>query len=53
MKRRPAGYLRRSSADAKSPGAFSRTTQEDAVRALATIDGHASDLELYVDKLNI
>ena len=49
MKRRPAGYLRRSSADAKSPGAFSRTTQEDAVRALATIDGHASDLELYVD----
>jgi DNA invertase Pin-like site-specific DNA recombinase len=50
MNRRPVAYLRRSSADADSPGDVSRSVQEAAVVALAEKDGFAaSDLTVYVD----
>lgn len=48
MKRRPAAYIRRSSADAKNPGQFSREAQEDAVRRMAAADGDP-DVELFTD----
>ena len=46
---RPVAYIRRSSADAGSPGDISREVQEHAVRELAARDGHDGDLRLYVD----
>lgn len=48
MKRRPAAYIRRSSADAKNPGQFSREAQEDAVRRMAAADGDP-DVEVFTD----
>lgn len=46
---RPVAYIRRSSADAGSPGDISREVQEHAVRELAARDGHNGDLRVYVD----
>jgi DNA invertase Pin-like site-specific DNA recombinase len=43
MTRRPAGYIRRSSVDARNPGAFSESAQRDAITALAVIDGHPAE----------
>jgi DNA invertase Pin-like site-specific DNA recombinase len=48
MTRHPAAYLRRSSADAANPGAFSRQAQEDAVLRMAASDGQGEP-ELYID----
>jgi len=45
----PVAYIRRSSADAGSPGDISRETQEHAVRELAARDGHGGDLQVFVD----
>ena len=49
MSARPVAYLRRSSADAGSPGDISREVQEHAVRELAARDGHNGDLRVFVD----
>jgi DNA invertase Pin-like site-specific DNA recombinase len=43
MTRKPAGYIRRGSVDAKNPGAFSESAQRDAITALATIDNHPAE----------
>ena len=42
-------YLRRSHADAGSPGDVSRAVQEAAVRELAQSEGHNGDVRYYVD----
>ncbi len=49
MERYPAGYIRRSSADASDPGAVSRKAQEGAIRELARRDGHHGDVKILVD----
>ena len=45
----PVAYIRRSSADAGSPGDISRDVQEQAVRELAARDGHNGDVRVFVD----
>lgn len=47
--RYPIGYIRRSSADAASPGDVSREGQEAAVRELARRDGHNGETRILVD----
>lgn len=49
MQRYPAGYIRRSSADATDTGDASREAQEQAIRELARRDGHNGDLRILVD----
>jgi DNA invertase Pin-like site-specific DNA recombinase len=48
MTRKPAAYLRRSSADANSPGTVSRAGQQAAVEHLAAADG-ADSPDLFID----
>jgi DNA invertase Pin-like site-specific DNA recombinase len=45
----PVAYIRRSSADAGSPGDISRDVQESAIRELAARDGHNGDVRIFVD----
>lgn len=45
----PVAYIRRSSADAGSPGDISRDVQEAAIRELAARDGHNGDVRIFVD----
>lgn len=45
----PVAYIRRSHADAGSPGDVSRAIQEAAVRELAAADGHNGDVRYFVD----
>lgn len=45
----PAAYVRRSSADAGSPGDVSRSVQEQAIRELAAREGHNGDMRWFVD----
>lgn len=47
--RYPIAYVRRSSADAESPGDVSREAQEAAIRDLAHRDGHNGNLRVLVD----
>ena len=49
MQRYPIAYVRRSSADADSPGDVSREAQEAAIRELAHRDGHNGNLRVLVD----
>jgi DNA invertase Pin-like site-specific DNA recombinase len=48
MTRKPAAYLRRSSADTNSPGTVSRESQQAAVERMAAADG-ADSPEVFVD----
>jgi DNA invertase Pin-like site-specific DNA recombinase len=49
MNRQPVAYIRRSAADAGSPGDVSREVQESAVRDLAHRDGFNGDVTYFVD----
>ncbi len=49
IERIPVAYIRRSAADADSPGDVSRDVQESAVRDLAHRDGHNGDVRQFVD----
>lgn len=45
----PVAYIRRSAADAGSPGDISRDVQEAAIRELAHRDGYNGDVTYFVD----
>jgi DNA invertase Pin-like site-specific DNA recombinase len=45
----PVAYIRRSAADAGSPGEISREVQTDAVRKLAASEGHKGELRIFTD----
>ena len=49
MNTHPAAYLRRSYVDDNSPGDISLEAQREAVRKLATADGHNGNLQEYSD----
>lgn len=45
----PVAYIRRSTADAESPGDVSRAVQEQAIHDLAQREGHNGDVRLFTD----